>query len=164
MTPFGPRPPAIACIAVPSATVAKNRPRSAHRRQRRPRVAGGRRNPHQGGQQQGSQSVDHNLNGHRRPSRKIRQGFGRAGDLAACGPPARLIVTITRTDEVRRAKSRFSPIGHFASFSTQSVRSGWRNDVKLLEMVAPPFRLLKDQEKFGRQPYHRPKEGRITLI
>src|SRR6202034_2222565 len=34
--------------------------------------------------------------------------FGRAGDLAACGAPMRLIVTVTREDEVRRVKSRFS--------------------------------------------------------
>jgi hypothetical protein len=40
--------------------------------------------------------VDHNL------------GFGRAVDLAACGSPMRFIVTITRADEVRRVKSRFS--------------------------------------------------------
>jgi hypothetical protein len=52
--------------------------------------------------------LDHNLNGHRRPSRKIRQGFGRAGDVAPCDPPISLIVTITRAEEVWRAKSRFS--------------------------------------------------------
>jgi hypothetical protein len=34
-------------------------------------------------------------------------GFGRAGGLAACGPPMRLIVTIARADEVRCVKSRF---------------------------------------------------------
>ena len=52
--------------------------------------------------------VDHNLNGNRRPWRKIRQGFGRTGELAACGSPMRLIVAITRADEVRCVKSRFS--------------------------------------------------------
>src|SRR5580693_2790233 len=40
--------------------------------------------------------------------KEIRHEFGCAGDLAACGPPMRLIVTITRADEVRRVKSRFS--------------------------------------------------------
>jgi hypothetical protein len=34
--------------------------------------------------------------------------FGRAGDVAACGPPISLIVTITRAEEVWRTKSRFS--------------------------------------------------------
>jgi hypothetical protein len=50
--------------------------------------------------------------------------FGRADDLAACGPPMRLIVTITRADEVRRAKSRFFATADFASLATQSTLIG----------------------------------------
>jgi hypothetical protein len=36
----------------------------------------------------------------------------------------RLIVTITRADEVRRAKSRFFATADFASFATQSTLIG----------------------------------------
>jgi hypothetical protein len=52
--------------------------------------------------------------------------FGRAGDLPACGPPMRLIVTITCADEVRRAKSNFRDRSFCEFFHTIDVnRSFW---------------------------------------
>jgi hypothetical protein len=63
--------------------------------------------------------------------------FGWASDLAAWGPLLRLLVTITRADELRREIEIFAT-GDFAIFSTQSTLIGHPQTEEIRDPLGHP--------------------------